>query len=50
MTITGAGTESLLRELAPRALGAVVRRHGHFADARAAISRTRSTVSTSTIR
>ena len=37
MTITGAGTESLLRELAPRALGAVVRRHGHFADAEDAV-------------
>jgi RNA polymerase sigma factor (sigma-70 family) len=30
---TAAGTEGLLRELAPRALGAVVRRYGHFADA-----------------
>jgi predicted RNA polymerase sigma factor len=35
--ITGAGTEHLLRELAPRALGAVVRRYGHFADAEDAV-------------
>jgi RNA polymerase sigma factor (sigma-70 family) len=32
-----AGTEGLLRELAPRALGAVVRRYGHFADAEDAV-------------
>jgi RNA polymerase sigma factor (sigma-70 family) len=31
------GTEGLLRELAPRALGAVVRRYGHFADAEDAV-------------
>ena len=37
MTITGASTEGLLRELAPRALGAVVRRYGHFADAEDAV-------------
>ena len=37
MRITGAGTEHLLRELAPRALGAVVRRYGHFADAEDAV-------------
>jgi RNA polymerase sigma factor (sigma-70 family) len=30
-------TEGLLRELAPRALGAVVRRYGHFADAEDAV-------------
>jgi RNA polymerase sigma factor (sigma-70 family) len=34
---TGAGTEGLLRELAPRVLGAVVRRYGHFADAEDAV-------------
>jgi len=33
----GLGTEGLLRELAPRALGAVVRRYGHFADAEDAV-------------
>jgi len=33
----GHGTEGLLRELAPRALGAVVRRYGHFADAEDAV-------------
>jgi predicted RNA polymerase sigma factor len=32
-----AGVEGLLRELAPRALGAVVRRYGHFADAEDAV-------------
>jgi RNA polymerase sigma factor (sigma-70 family) len=32
-----AGTEVLLRSLAPRALGAVVRRYGHFADAEDAV-------------
>jgi RNA polymerase sigma factor (sigma-70 family) len=37
LTITGAGTEGLLRELAPRVLGAVVRRYGHFADAEDAV-------------
>jgi RNA polymerase sigma factor (sigma-70 family) len=31
------GVEDLLRELAPRALGAVVRRDGHFADAEDAV-------------
>ena len=31
------GTEGLVRELAPRALGAVVRRYGHFADAEDAV-------------
>ena len=31
------GVEGLLRELAPRALGAVVRRYGHFADAEDAV-------------
>ena len=31
------GAEGLLRELAPRALGAVVRRYGHFADAEDAV-------------
>ena len=31
------GTAELLRELAPRALGAVVRRYGHFADAEDAV-------------
>ncbi len=34
---TGAGTEGLLRVLAPRVLGAVVRRYGHFADAEDAV-------------
>ena len=34
---TPVGTEGLLRELAPQALGAVVRRHGHFADAEDAV-------------
>jgi RNA polymerase sigma factor (sigma-70 family) len=34
---TGAGTEGPLRELAPRVLGAVVRRYGHFADAEDAV-------------
>jgi len=34
---TSAGTEGLLRELAPRVLGAVVRRYGHFADAEDAV-------------
>ena len=34
---TGPATEGLLRELAPRALGAVVRRYGHFADAEDAV-------------
>jgi RNA polymerase sigma factor (sigma-70 family) len=33
----GPGTEGLLRELAPRVLGAVVRRYGHFADAEDAV-------------
>jgi RNA polymerase sigma factor (sigma-70 family) len=33
----GAGTEGLLRELAPRVLGAVLRRYGHFADAEDAV-------------
>jgi RNA polymerase sigma factor (sigma-70 family) len=33
----GPGTEGLLRDLAPRALGAVVRRYGHFADAEDAV-------------
>jgi RNA polymerase sigma factor (sigma-70 family) len=37
VTITGADTEGLLRELAPRALGAVVRRYGNFADAEDAV-------------
>jgi RNA polymerase sigma factor (sigma-70 family) len=37
VTITGAGTEGLLRELSPRVLGAVVRRYGHFADAEDAV-------------
>jgi RNA polymerase sigma factor (sigma-70 family) len=32
-----AGVERLLRELAPRTLGAVVRRYGHFADAEDAV-------------
>ena len=36
MTITGS-TEGLLRELAPRVLGAVVRRYGNFADAEDAV-------------
>ncbi len=31
------GVEGLLRQLAPRALGAVVRRYGHFADAEDAV-------------
>ena len=31
------GTTDLLRDLAPRALGAVVRRYGHFADAEDAV-------------
>jgi RNA polymerase sigma factor (sigma-70 family) len=36
--VTGSrGTADLLRDLAPRALGAVVRRHGHFADAEDAV-------------
>jgi RNA polymerase sigma factor (sigma-70 family) len=34
---TGAGTEGLLREMAPRVLSAVVRRYGHFADAEDAV-------------
>ncbi len=34
---TGPGTDGLLRDLAPRALGAVVRRYGHFADAEDAV-------------
>jgi RNA polymerase sigma factor (sigma-70 family) len=34
---TGPRTEGLLRDLAPRALGAVVRRYGHFADAEDAV-------------
>ncbi len=34
---TAAATEGLLRELAPQALGAVVRRYGHFADAEDAV-------------
>jgi RNA polymerase sigma factor (sigma-70 family) len=34
---TAANTEGLLRELAPRALGAVVRRYGDFADAEDAV-------------
>jgi len=34
---TGPGTEDLLRELAPRVLGAVVRRYGDFADAEDAV-------------
>ena len=33
----GTGTEGLLRELAPRVLGAVVRRYGNFADAEDAV-------------
>jgi RNA polymerase sigma factor (sigma-70 family) len=33
----GLGTEGLLRDLAPRALGAIVRRYGHFADAEDAV-------------
>jgi RNA polymerase sigma factor (sigma-70 family) len=33
----GPGTEGLLRDLAPRVLGAVVRRYGHFADAEDAV-------------
>ena len=32
-----AGTDNLLRELAPQVLGAVVRRYGHFADAEDAV-------------
>ncbi|MCU1429913.1 MAG: polymerase sigma factor [Actinomycetia bacterium] len=35
--INGANTEGLLRELAPRALGAVVRRYGNFAEAEDAV-------------
>jgi RNA polymerase sigma factor (sigma-70 family) len=36
--VTGSrGTADLLRDLAPRALGAVVRRYGHFADAEDAV-------------
>ena len=35
--MTGHQTAELLRELAPRALGAVVRRYGHFADAEDAV-------------
>ena len=34
---TGPGPGGLLRELAPRVLGAVVRRYGHFADAEDAV-------------
>jgi RNA polymerase sigma factor (sigma-70 family) len=34
---TGPGAEGLLRALAPRVLGAVVRRYGHFADAEDAV-------------
>jgi RNA polymerase sigma factor (sigma-70 family) len=34
---TGPGADGLLRDLAPRALGAVVRRYGHFADAEDAV-------------
>jgi RNA polymerase sigma factor (sigma-70 family) len=34
---TDPGTGGLLRDLAPRALGAVVRRYGHFADAEDAV-------------
>ena len=39
MTVLDAPTdvEGLLRQLAPRALGAVVRRYGHFADAEDAV-------------
>ncbi len=37
MTGTGAGTESLLRALAPQALGALVRRSGNFAEAEDAV-------------
>ena len=33
----GPATPDLLRDLAPRALGAVVRRYGHFADAEDAV-------------
>jgi RNA polymerase sigma factor (sigma-70 family) len=36
-TATGAGTEGLLRELAPQVLGVVVRRYGSFADAEDAV-------------
>jgi RNA polymerase sigma factor (sigma-70 family) len=35
--VTTADVEGLLRELAPRALGAVIRRHGDFADAEDAV-------------
>jgi len=35
--VTGRQTADLLRDLAPRALGAVVRRYGHFADAEDAV-------------
>jgi len=34
---TGATTEDLLRELAPRVLGALIRRYGDFADAEDAV-------------
>jgi RNA polymerase sigma factor (sigma-70 family) len=37
VTTESAGTEGLLRELAPHVLGAVVRRYGHFADAEDAV-------------
>ena len=35
--MSGAGTEGLLRDLAPQVLGAVLRRHGHLADAEDAV-------------
>ncbi len=40
------GVEGLLRELAPRALGAVVRRYGHFADAEDAVQEALVTAAT----
>ena len=42
-----AGTEGLLRELAPSVLGAVLRRYGHFADAEDAVQEALVAASTS---
>jgi len=42
----GLATAGLLRDLAPRALGAVVRRYGHFADAEDAVQEALLTAAT----
>ena len=42
------GVGGLLRELAPQALGALVRRYGHFADAEDAVQEALVAASTTT--